>query len=194
MVVDKWLSICSCQSTAVNQQLSINSWQSVGDIQSLLISSCQSKVIDQHLSVNRCQSTADNQNSCRSTAVDQQLANNNYQSTALNQSHQSAAVNQHRVTLQMVSDYMANTHADTHNQYKLQVEEVFTVSREDEQATFLDYGNRCDSPRPRRRQSDITMIILQQPPWPSGYGRGTPRPRWSFGGGRLRVRAPTGAL
>lgn len=42
----------------------------------------------------------------------------------------------------MVCTYVANTHAATHNQYKLKVLDVFNVEKEGEKENFTDCGNR----------------------------------------------------
>ena len=42
----------------------------------------------------------------------------------------------------MVVKYVKNTHARTHNQYRLKVLEVFRVRRDGEQEVFKDVGNR----------------------------------------------------
>ncbi|XP_033729210.1 poly [ADP-ribose] polymerase 2-like, partial [Pecten maximus] len=41
----------------------------------------------------------------------------------------------------MISDYLFNTHAATHNQYKYQVVDIFDVDKDGETAAFKDYGN-----------------------------------------------------
>ena len=38
---------------------------------------------------------------------------------------------------------MRQTHARTHNQYRMEVSEVFEVEREGEAENFMDVGNRC---------------------------------------------------
>ena len=42
----------------------------------------------------------------------------------------------------MVTKYVKNTHARTHNQYQLEVVEVFQVNKEREVGVFKDVGNR----------------------------------------------------
>jgi len=46
------------------------------------------------------------------------------------------------ISLQDIENYLANTHAQTHMQYKLKVLDVFQVGREDEAKDFMDVGNR----------------------------------------------------
>jgi len=41
----------------------------------------------------------------------------------------------------MVEDYLKNTHASTHNQYKMKLLDVFAVNKEEEATKFLDVGN-----------------------------------------------------
>ncbi|GFO25409.1 poly [ADP-ribose] polymerase, partial [Plakobranchus ocellatus] len=43
---------------------------------------------------------------------------------------------------QLVNKYLLETHASTHNQYKMELLELFDCDREGEGAAFLDYGNR----------------------------------------------------
>lgn len=42
----------------------------------------------------------------------------------------------------LVDRYVRQTHAKTHSQYRLQVEEVFQVDRQGEREAFQDVGNR----------------------------------------------------
>lgn len=42
----------------------------------------------------------------------------------------------------LVDKYMRQTHAKTHNQYKLQLLDLFAVERGDEKDSFKDVGNR----------------------------------------------------
>ncbi|XP_021354296.1 poly [ADP-ribose] polymerase 2-like isoform X2 [Mizuhopecten yessoensis] len=42
----------------------------------------------------------------------------------------------------MITDYLHNTHAVTHNQFKYQVLDIFEMEKEGETAAFKDYGNR----------------------------------------------------
>ena len=44
--------------------------------------------------------------------------------------------------LQMIQDYIKNTHAPTHNQYAMKVLDVFEVDKDLEAANFNDVGNR----------------------------------------------------
>lgn len=43
---------------------------------------------------------------------------------------------------QMIEDYLQNTHAPTHNQYKMKIVEVFEVKKDGDDETFVDKGNR----------------------------------------------------
>ena len=43
---------------------------------------------------------------------------------------------------QLVETYLQQTHAITHNQYKMKLLEVFDVEKQGEAAKFLDHGNR----------------------------------------------------
>lgn len=45
-------------------------------------------------------------------------------------------------THRLLQDYLANTHASTHNSYKLELQQAFSVEREGEEAAFRDVGNR----------------------------------------------------
>jgi len=45
-------------------------------------------------------------------------------------------------TFRMIEKYVRQTHARTHNQYRLEVSEVFEVEREGEAENFTDVGNR----------------------------------------------------
>ena len=42
----------------------------------------------------------------------------------------------------MIEDYVKNTHASTHNQYKMKVMDVFAVNKDRENIQFNDVGNR----------------------------------------------------
>ncbi len=42
----------------------------------------------------------------------------------------------------MIEDYVKNTHASTHNQYKMKVMDVFAVNKDRENKQFNDVGNR----------------------------------------------------
>ena len=43
----------------------------------------------------------------------------------------------------MIEKYVQQTHAKTHNQYRMEVREVFAVDKDEEEASFKDVGNRC---------------------------------------------------
>lgn len=43
---------------------------------------------------------------------------------------------------QMIEDYVENTHAATHNQYKMKVLDVFGIEKQSESKNFKDVGNR----------------------------------------------------
>ncbi len=43
----------------------------------------------------------------------------------------------------LVEKYMRQTHATTHNQYHLELLDLFSVEREGETEQFTDKGNRC---------------------------------------------------
>jgi poly [ADP-ribose] polymerase len=42
----------------------------------------------------------------------------------------------------LIDKYLQSTHATTHQQYKMQIEEIFEVEREGEKQTFNDIGNK----------------------------------------------------
>ena len=42
----------------------------------------------------------------------------------------------------MIEDYLQNTHARTHNQYKMEIEDVFVCEKEGEKERFQDVGNK----------------------------------------------------
>lgn len=42
----------------------------------------------------------------------------------------------------MINEYLQNTHATTHNQYKMQIEEVFELEKENEADQFVDHSNK----------------------------------------------------
>ncbi|CAL1532290.1 unnamed protein product [Lymnaea stagnalis] len=42
----------------------------------------------------------------------------------------------------LVKKYLEQTHASTHNQYKLELLDLFKCDKEDQDETFIDYGNR----------------------------------------------------
>jgi len=42
----------------------------------------------------------------------------------------------------MIEDYLQNTHAPTHNQYKMKIAELFEVKKDGDDETFTDKGNR----------------------------------------------------
>ncbi len=44
----------------------------------------------------------------------------------------------------LVEKYMRQTHAKTHNQYTLQLLDLFAVDRDGEAEQFKDVGNRCE--------------------------------------------------
>jgi len=44
--------------------------------------------------------------------------------------------------IQMIEQYLMNTHAPTHTLYKMKLLHVFEVQRDDESQNFVDYGNR----------------------------------------------------
>ena len=47
-----------------------------------------------------------------------------------------------QVTVQVIEDYLVNTHAPTHTLYKMKLLEVFEVQRTVETQNFVDLGNR----------------------------------------------------
>ncbi len=57
---------------------------------------------------------------------------------------------------QLVDKYVHQTHARTHNQYKLEVVDVFEIEREGERAVFQDVGNRSGNNRSINQSNDIT--------------------------------------
>lgn len=42
----------------------------------------------------------------------------------------------------MINEYLQNTHAATHNQYKMQIEDVFKLEKENEAEQFIDHSNK----------------------------------------------------
>ncbi|XP_048742265.2 poly [ADP-ribose] polymerase 2-like [Ostrea edulis] len=42
----------------------------------------------------------------------------------------------------LINEYLQNTHATTHNQYKMAIEDVFQVEKENEAEQFVDHSNR----------------------------------------------------
>ena len=44
---------------------------------------------------------------------------------------------------QMIDKYLQNTHAATHNQYKMKILDVFDMAKHGEAGKFNDCGNRC---------------------------------------------------
>jgi len=46
------------------------------------------------------------------------------------------------MTMQVIEDYLINTHAPTHTLYKMKLIDVFQVCRDVEVQNFVDYGNR----------------------------------------------------
>ena len=44
---------------------------------------------------------------------------------------------------QLVEQYLQQTHAATHNQYKMKLLEVYDVEKKGEKEKFEDCGNRC---------------------------------------------------
>lgn len=42
----------------------------------------------------------------------------------------------------LINKYLQSTHATTHQQYKMQIEEIFEVDRENEKKEFRDVGNK----------------------------------------------------
>ena len=53
-----------------------------------------------------------------------------------------SALSQEEETFQLIEKYVRQTHAKTHNQYKLKVMDVFEVNRHGEEEQFKDVGNR----------------------------------------------------
>lgn len=45
-------------------------------------------------------------------------------------------------SFQMINEYLQNTHAATHNQYKMQIEDVFELEKEYEAEQFIDHSNK----------------------------------------------------
>ena len=45
--------------------------------------------------------------------------------------------------LQLLDKYLQNTHAATHNQYKMEIMDIFEVNKKNEVENFHDCGNRC---------------------------------------------------
>ena len=43
----------------------------------------------------------------------------------------------------MIDKYLQNTHAATHNQYKMKILDVFDMAKHGEDSKFVDHGNRC---------------------------------------------------
>lgn len=42
----------------------------------------------------------------------------------------------------LIDQYLQSTHATTHQQYKMQIEEIFEVDKEGEKESFHDVGNK----------------------------------------------------
>ena len=42
----------------------------------------------------------------------------------------------------MIEDYVQNTHAPTHNQYKMKIASVFELKKDGDEEQFIDKGNR----------------------------------------------------
>jgi poly [ADP-ribose] polymerase len=45
-------------------------------------------------------------------------------------------------TYKLIEKYLQSTHATTHQQYKMQIEEIFEVEKEGEKQNFKDVGNK----------------------------------------------------
>jgi poly [ADP-ribose] polymerase len=45
-------------------------------------------------------------------------------------------------TYKLIEQYLQSTHATTHQQYKMQIEEIFEVEKEGEKESFNDLGNK----------------------------------------------------
>lgn len=43
---------------------------------------------------------------------------------------------------QIIDKYLQTTHASTHQQYKMEIEQIFRVQRENEENSFKDVGNK----------------------------------------------------
>ncbi len=43
---------------------------------------------------------------------------------------------------QLIDKYLQSTHAATHQQYKMEIEDIFEVEREGEKEAFNDIGNK----------------------------------------------------
>ena len=43
---------------------------------------------------------------------------------------------------ELINKYLQSTHAVTHQQYKMQIEDIFEVDRDNEKEVFKDVGNR----------------------------------------------------
>jgi poly [ADP-ribose] polymerase len=52
------------------------------------------------------------------------------------------SVDHEDVAFGIVDKYVQQTHAKTHSQYRLEVQEVFRVARQGEEDNFKDVGNR----------------------------------------------------
>ena len=42
----------------------------------------------------------------------------------------------------IINKYLQSTHASTHQQYKMRIEQIFQIEREDEKEAIKDVGNR----------------------------------------------------
>ncbi|XP_060082322.1 poly [ADP-ribose] polymerase 2-like isoform X2 [Ylistrum balloti] len=69
----------------------------------------------------------------------------------------------------MIKDYLFNTHAATHNQYKYEVLDIFEVDKEGEATVFKDYGNRSLWDR---LMTYSTLIIMQPSCPPANTAQG----------------------
>ena len=43
---------------------------------------------------------------------------------------------------QLIERYLQSTHASTHQQYSMEIDDVFQIERENEKVSFRDVGNR----------------------------------------------------
>jgi len=44
--------------------------------------------------------------------------------------------------VQVIEEYLKNTHAATHNQYSMKIEEIYSIDKDSEKQNFKDLGNR----------------------------------------------------
>jgi len=75
--------------------------------------------------------------------ISQNVADENPIDTRYKSLHcQMTALDAEHADYKLIQDYVVNTHASTHQQYTMQVLDVFSVDREEEQKQYNDVGNK----------------------------------------------------